>query len=232
VRAADGIATPLSVRSGSFGTPQWLDDKTVLVGVRDGSSQFLSLVDTTTGARRDLVSYTGTIRFQLNPAGTQVAYQVLPESGGGSSSNVAFPQTTAPVTVPQAAPNQLVVLDIASRTLTTIRPTPTSAFVWSPNSARLAYLTAEATDTYRWHFWSTQNTVDGTAYVPTLEFLRGPVALFDQYAQSVRWWSPDSAAFVYAGRAGPRTGIWVQQPQTGVAPVFVGDGDSAVWSPS
>ena len=31
VRAADGIATPLAVRSGSFGTPQWLDDKTVLV---------------------------------------------------------------------------------------------------------------------------------------------------------------------------------------------------------
>ncbi len=237
IRVAGGAVTPLGVRAGTFGTPQWLDDRTVLVGVRDGSSQFLSLVDTVTGARRDLLGYTGSIRFQLNPAGTEVAYQVLPDSGGGSSSNVAYPQTTAPTTtappaVPQAVQNRLAVLDIATRTVTTVRQTPTSAFVWSPNSARLAFLTPEANETYRWHFWSTQNTVDGTAFVPTLEFLRVSVRLFDQYAQSVRWWSPDSAAFVYAGRSGSRIGVWVQQPRQGVAPVFVGQGDSAIWSPA
>ncbi len=236
VSASGGAVTQIPVRAGTFGAPQWLDAKTVLVGVRDGASQFLSLVDVATGTRRDLVSYTGSIRFQLNAAGTQVAYQVLPDSGGGSSSNVAFPQTTAPtttaVTVPQATQNQLAVLDIATRTVTTLTQTPTAAFVWSPNSARLAYLTPEANDTYRWHFWTKQTTVDGTAFVPTREFLRSSVQLFDQVAQSVRWWSPDSAAFVYAGRSGARTGIWVQQPQTGVAPVFVGDGDSAVWSPA
>ena len=231
VRAASGAVTRLPVRAGSFGTPQWLDDKTVLVGVRDGSSQFLSLVDITTGARRDLVGYTGSIRFQMNAAGTQVAYQVLPESGGGTSSNVAFPQTTTPAPVPQATQNQLVVFDIATRKVTTVSSTLAAAFVWSPDGLRLAYLTTEADGTYRWRFFTKERTVDGAAFVPTREFLRLSVGQFDQFTQSVRWWSPDSAAFVYAGRAGSRIGIWVQQPLPGAAPVFVAEGDSAVWSP-
>ena len=192
----NGTVTPLGVASGSFGAPQWLDDKTVLIGVRAGPSQYLALVDVDTGARRDLVSYTGGIRFQLDPTGTRVAYQVLPETGGGTSSNVNLrPQTTVPSQVPPATANQLAVVDIATRTITTVNPT-TAAFVWSPTGSRLAYLTGEANDTYRWHFWSQQDTIDGAVYVPPRSFLQQYVRTFDQYAQSVRWWSPDGAAFV------------------------------------
>jgi len=228
----NGAVTPLGVTSGSFGAPQWLDDKTVLVGARAGTAQYLSLVDVDTGTRRDLVSYSGGIRFQLDPGGSRVAYQVLPETGGGSSSNASFrPQTTVPTNVPQAAPNQLAVIDLTTRAVTTVSQSPTAAFVWSPTGARLAFLAAEASDTYRWRFWSQQDTIDGSVYVPTRSFIQQYARAFDQYAQSVRWWSPDGSAFVYAGTVGRRAGVWVQRVQPSAAPVYVNEGDTAIWSP-
>ena len=228
----NGAITPLGVTSGSFGTPQWLDDKTVLVGVRVGTTQYLSLVDVDTGSRRDLVSYTGAIRFQLDTAGTRVAYQVQPESGGGTSSNVSFrPQTTIAPQVPNATANQLATIDIVTRAVTTVSQTVAAAFVWSPTGSRLAFLGAEANDTYRWHYWNQQDTIDGAMYVPPRSFLQQYVRSFDQYAQSVLWWSPDGRAFVYAGRAGSRNGIWVQQVQSSVAPALISEGDTAIWSP-
>ncbi len=226
----NGAITPLGVTSGSFGTPQWLDDKTVLVGVRVGTTQYLSLVDVDTGSRRDLVSYTGAIRFQLDTSGTRVAYQVQPESGGGT--NVSFrPQTTIAPQVPNATANQLATIDIVTRAVTTVSQTVAAAFVWSPTGSRLAFLGAEANDTYRWHYWNQQDTIDGAMYVPPRSFLQQYVRSFDQYAQSVLWWSPDGRAFVYAGRAGSRNGIWVQQVQSSVAPALISEGDTAIWSP-
>lgn len=225
----NGAITPLGVTSGSFGTPQWLDDKTVLVGVRVGTTQYLSLVDVDTGSRRDLVSYTGAIRFQLDTSGTRVAYQVQPEGGG---TNVSFrPQTTIAPQVPNATANQLATIDIVTRTVTTVSQTVAAAFVWSPTGSRLAFLGAEANDTYRWHYWNQQDTIDGAMYVPPRSFLQQYVRSFDQYAQSVLWWSPDGRAFVYAGRAGSRNGIWVQQVQSSVAPALISEGDTAIWSP-
>ncbi len=229
---SNGAVTPLGVTSGSFGAPQWLDDKTVLVGVRVGTTQYLSLVDVDTGGRRDLVSYTGAIRFQLDTAGSRVAYQVQPESGGGTSSNVSLrPQTTIAPPVPQATANQLATIDIVTRAVTTVSQTVAAAFVWSPTGSRLAFLGAEANETYRWHFWNQQDTIDGPVYVPPRSFLQQYVRSFDQYAQSVQWWSPDGRAFVYAGRTGNRNGIWVQQVQSSVATVLISEGDTAIWSP-
>lgn len=235
VIATDGTARTVPVQPGSFGAPQWLDDRTAVIAVRNGTTQFLSMVDVETGSRRDLVTFDQSIRFQLAPDKTKIAYQVVPETGGGGNgANVSWrPQSAPPTTttLPQARQNELAVLELATGRVTVVRDSAANAFVWSPDSAWLALLTNDTDGAVRWRFWSPQTMIDGAVYAATRQFVTQYVPLFDQYAQSVQWWSPDGRAFVYAGRAGARTGIWIQQMQNGLAPTFVADGDSAVWSP-
>jgi TolB protein len=237
---ADGTARQVAVRAGSFGTPMWLDDRTAVLAVRDGGSQYLSLVDVDTGSRRDLVAFSGAVRFQVAPGGAKIAYQIVPETGGGGTgSNVSWrPQTAPPTTAPpttttllQGRQNELVVVDLATRAPTVVRDRAVNAFVWSPTGERLAYLENDQNGAVRWRYWNPQGTLDGVPYAPTRQFLTQTLAAFEQYTQSVRWWSPDGQAFTYAGRVGPRTGIWIQQMQPGLAATFVTDGDSATWSP-
>ena len=61
-----------------------------------------------------------------------------------------------------------------------------------------------------------------------LEYLR----FFDQYAQSMTLWAPDSSAFTYAGVSeSGEDGIWVQSLAEGAAAVRVAPGVMATWSP-
>jgi TolB protein len=56
---------------------------------------------------------------------------------------------------------------------------------------------------------------------------------FEQYAQSMSPWSPDSRAFAYAGfNEQGEAGIWVQEARSDRAPVLVSDGEFVSWSPA
>ena len=56
---------------------------------------------------------------------------------------------------------------------------------------------------------------------------------FDQFAQSVTPWSPDSDRFVYPGIGiDDARGIFVQVAEPGVAPELIADGILAFWSPT
>lgn len=229
-----GTATTVPVTAGSFGAGQWLDDRTVVVATRTAQGQALTAVDLTNGTSRDLLGFTGAIRFLVDPTKRTIAYQVLPDSGSSSGSNVSFrPQTTAPATTvapPQATTGQLALLTLATRQITVVSTTPVQMFQWSPTGERLAHLASDTAGVLRWRFWSAKGTLDGAVIAPPNTFLRTYGRWFDDAAGVVRWWSPDGAAFVYAGRSGPRTGVFVQQ-MDGSAPVLVSDGDTAVWSP-
>lgn len=219
---------------GSFGAGQWLDDRTVVVAVRNGASQVLVSVDTETGATKDLLSFTGAIRFLVDPARSRVAYQVLPETGGSTGSNVAFRPQTAPTTtaapVPTATSGRLEVLTLATRQVASTGLTGALVFQWSPTGERLAALVTDTSGAVRWRFWGDKDVIDGLLHSPPNVFLRVYGRYFDDAAPAVRWWSPDGKAFVYSGRAGARNGVFVQQ-MNGTAPVLVNDGDTAVWSP-
>jgi TolB protein len=52
---------------------------------------------------------------------------------------------------------------------------------------------------------------------------------FDQYGQSLRLWSPDSAAFALPGAIDDEPGIWVYLI-AGEEPVKVADGSWVAWS--
>ncbi len=128
------------------------------------------------------------------------------------------------------------------------------AFFWSPDGKKLAYLTgalvepatvgraggqaAPARQSRRilqvtWHVIDLSNgrTIDLNTFRPTEAFIY-LIQYFDQFAQSVALWSPDSRSLVYAGQplVGER-GVYVIEAQDTVAkPRFAGTGDFAIWS--
>lgn len=73
------------------------------------------------------------------------------------------------------------------------------------------------------------------AFYPSRVLLRDYLPYFDQgSAQSHRLWSPDGSAFVFAGTlANGESGIWLQPvDEAEAAPVSLGPGEFATWSPA
>jgi hypothetical protein len=83
-----------------------------------------------------------------------------------------------------------------------------------------------------WHVFDLDHdrTIDLNTFEPTESFLY-LIQYFDQFAQSVALWSPDSRSLVYTGQPliGER-GVYVIDAQDAAAPRFVGPGDFAIWS--
>ena len=74
-------------------------------------------------------------------------------------------------------------------------------------------------------------TIDLNTFQPTESFIY-LIQYYDQFAQSVAVWSPDSRSLVYTGQPliGKR-GVYVIDAQdTAAKPRFVGPGDFAIWS--
>jgi TolB protein len=68
------------------------------------------------------------------------------------------------------------------------------------------------------------------AFRPTRSFLF-ILPYFDQYAQSIRLWSPDSRYLVYSHQdSAQQAGIWVVDTEGEEAPRRLADGVLAVWS--
>ena len=139
----------------------------------------------------------------------------LPSRAAGAAATwfaytTAPPPRAPPATMPPCrASNRLAVLDIAPH-VTTIRPTPSRRSCGAP-TARAGVPHRRGHRDLSMALLEPPRTPSRRGVLPA-SILRGcPSASFDQYAQSVRWWSPDSSAFVYAGRAGAATGVWVQQ---------------------
>ena len=153
----------------------------------------------------------------------------------------------------------LVVIDRASRRAQTYHKSDLLAFFWSPDGQRLAFLTGAFAPggqvggrgglaaprvpqrgrpqrgrlEVTWHVidMATGAIVDLSTFEPSTSFLY-VLQYFDQFAQSIAVWSPDSRRLVYTGQ--PLIGepgvyvIDVQQPAA--PPQYVGSGEFAIWS--
>ena len=213
----------VSVRSvdGGFSAPAWVDDDRGLI-VSDGA---LSYLEVATGDVEPIVPLAGPVRFVVSPDKTKVAYQVVGGEGGLTVVN-------SPV---QAERSGLVVLDLETGSQTVITADLALAFEFSPDSDKLAWLTATidgGRPIGRWHFWSTTDSVltnQSFDFVLTRKYGRSYLPFFAQYAQSVTGWSPDSSAFAFAGSIDRRQGVWIQLVDEIVAPQLVAPGDFVTW---
>lgn len=213
----------VSAVGGGFSAPAWADDSRGLI-VFDGA---LSYIDVDTAAVEPIVPLAGPVRFVLSHDRTKVAYQVV--GGAGGVTVVGSPI--------QADRTGLVVLDLATGEQTVVTTELALAWEWSPDSDKLAWLTAEVNSgrpVGRWAFWSLTDSAVTTGSSPfelTRKYGRNYLPFFAQYAQSVTGWSPDSSAFAFAGSIDRDQGIWIQLIDEIVEPQLVARGDFVTWGP-
>ena len=217
------LPAPIVDPTGSFSTPAWLDDRTVIAVTPQG----LSRIDVDSGAVELLVEVSESVQFTLSPDRTKVAYQVPAIEAG---LRIAF--------VPEPALPGLIVLDLATGTQTTVTEEFAFWWEWSPDGERLAWLAGVSRQRaeVRWSFWDGETSVASLPYRVSNQIIGAYLPFFEQYVQSVTGWSPDGAAFAFAGEivgSGAPAGnsVWVQLVDGDVPPVWVAAGDVVTWSP-
>lgn len=210
---------------GSFNAPGWERAGNRLVyALADGDAQRLVVAAPGAGAPRELLRHHGPSAFVVNPRLPQVAV-----SAG-------------------ARPGPLAVADYsgAQVRLTGVTDLPVIAFFWSPDGRQLLFLAPDAADPtprvrniqlsapvpyLRWWVWQHGREPRALGkFLPHPVFAGQYLQFFDQYAQSMTLWSPDSTRFCYAGRDDQgQEGVFVQ-PLDG-APKRIAAGAYAAWAP-
>ena len=210
----DGSLATVAERPGTFSAPVWTaDGRTFVYASIDAGDQRLVARGAEAGRERTLVPYDGLIAFVVSPDGERIAYQVLE------------PERTLP----------LSVIDVGTGETVEISDHAIASFFWSPDGERLLFLDADP-DTeqfwYRWGVWDGTSSFVTPRFVPSLRMAGEYLQFFEQYAQSMSLWSPDSSAFAYPGvNEDGEEGIWIQSARADRAAVLVADGDFVAWSP-
>ena len=212
----DGARTALAEQPGDFPAPHWTREGERLVyAVTEDGLQRLVIAGLDGTVEKELTDFSSRIAFAVNTDASQAAYVV----------------TDAAVTM--AALGPLYVVDMETLATRELTDRPTVAFFWSPDGQKLAYMTVENGTSglrFRWWVWDGVTNRDFGAYLPSRLFFQSYLAFFDQYAQSMNLWSPDSSAFAYPGMRDRLSGIWVQQLEE-EAPRWIGRGTFVAWSP-
>ncbi len=214
--ALDGSHTSLDDQPGTFTAPVWTaDGRTFIYSSAGGSGQRLVAYDVATQRREVLVRFKGAIAFVVSPDGRRVAFQTF------------HGQTLA---------TPLSVVDRKTGAIDRVANEYSPAFFWSPDGTKLLSLLPEVTPGriwFRWGVWEDGSSFSTGRFVPSLVFSRDYLQFFEQYAQSMRLWSPDGSAFVYAGEEeSGGLGIWIQPATPDAAPIRLADGVVASWSPA
>lgn len=227
----DGTQSPLGAAPAAFAAPQWSPDGSQLFyAVREGAGQRLVVADPEGAQQHAITEFDGIISFTLSPDHRQIAYAITPEPIG------------------TAAFGPLYLADMDTNKTRELSAEPVLAFFWSPDSRSLIFLRFERHAPVtpapqaaplrqeqlwlRWHIWDGTRTFPLSLFSPSDTFLLDYLRFFDQYAQSMTLWAPDSSAFVYAGLGETGlNGIWVHPVAEGSQPTRVTRGVFAAWSP-
>lgn len=217
LQTASGQQETLQSTSVGFPAPQWsMDGERLFFAFDDEQARRLVVADATGEVQDEITRFDGRVSFTLSPNDQQLAYIVTDES------------------VSAAALGPLYVIDLATQRTIELSSEPVFAFFWSPDSTKLAYLSLEETNrgaALRWNVWDGESRRTLQRFSPSRTFLNEYLVFFDQYAQSMTIWSPDSTAFTYAGSDISGTfGVWVQ-PLELDEPVYITNGTLSSWSP-
>jgi TolB protein len=213
-------AEPVGEAPGAFRAPWWTERGQIYL-TQDATGQRLITDD---GSGPTVVAR---VRgsAQLGVVGSRIAVRSFNPEGSGFAAGLQQ--------APLIPPDRLTVLDLDTGALTDIAGPRTIAFFWSPVGDRLLLLEAmgDEAGTVRWVVWSAEGTTAYAEFFLEDSWVRDFLPFFDQYAQSVRLWSPDGSAFAFPGSVAGTQGIWVQELDA-EAPTMIGEGTWVDWAPA
>lgn len=185
-------ATKLNLIPSAFRSPEWSPSGQyqVVSGSPWGTSPEVYLREASTDTLRSLGTFGPNAAFEWSPAGDRLAV--------GAADPSPMSRTYS----------NLAIIDPATNQQTTLSTTATFAFFWSPDGKRIAFLEAAPPDSIHW----VVADVDGKNRHVLESFLADNAYTelsfyFDQFAQAVSIWSPDSQYLVFTG--------WRQAPPAG-----------------
>lgn len=232
----DDRPRPIENEPAQFQTPVWSPT---------GSAQWLyararqdnnDLVISDGQKENKLASFDSSITFSWSPDGSHIAYAL------NSPGSFLF--------------EALTVTDNEGRQSRIYYKGDLMAFFWSPDGSKLAYLTGALVERgpvgraggglaapslkqtppslqLTWHVidLKSDQIINLNTFEPTDSFVY-LIQYFDQFAQSIAVWSPDSRSLVYTGTPlVGQSGAYVIDTQAANAePFYVGPGDFAIWS--
>lgn len=191
----------LSLAPANFLAPAFSPDGKQILSARVGASTAadeLIVSDAHGSNARTIARFSGNIYFTWSPDGAHIAYLQMQRSGTN-------PKTELHVVATDGSGDQVATDDSVL------------SFFWSPDSKKIAYLTRAAGGQSELQFvaqgrqqpfpsmtWKVVSLADRqltslSTFLPTESFA-SVIPYFDQYAQSIRIWSPDSSAIVYGAQ--------------------------------
>ena len=209
----------LGATAPSYQAPHWTP-----AGIFHFAQEGLVLVDPA-GEGQLLATLPGEpVVFVANPQGTKVAVESFITEEEGDGSTVALRPTA------EIDANVVSVLDVATGEVDVASENTSVGYFWSPDgeSLLLLQLTGE-TGEVDVSVWRDGEVSLLTTMIPPLSFFREVLQFFNQYAQSLQLWSPDSSSVALAGAIEGEEGVWVL-PADGSEPSLIFDGEWVAWS--
>ena len=161
------------------------------------------------------------VYFVPNAQGTKVAIESFTDEPAGS---------TAATGVASVKANAVSVLDVTTGEVDVASEDTSIGFFWSPDGECLLMLQLTgSTGEVDVSVWRDGETTPLVRMTPPISFFQDVLQYFDQYAQSLQLWSPDSASVALPGQIGEESGVWVI-PTDGAEPSLVSDGEWVAWS--
>ena len=215
------LTNPLTQRPGAFLAPAWspVGEHWLAVSEDEARSRLQIF-----GAEQPITvanALEGDISFAWSPQGDQVAFAVRRYNGD---------PFYGPVHIFDLNSGQSArITDVGLRVL---------AFFWDPPGRRLGYLTWLPLPEAEWMQWRVydlrQDKDRGFKTFHPSRQMRFIVNSFNQYAQSHRFWSPDSRYLVYADRDEMlrQENVWLIDTWSddGTSAIFVDRGSMGFWS--
>jgi hypothetical protein len=208
--------------TGQFQTPVWVSRGVLALRTVSGTQRLTLWND---GSFTDVAEVDGPAGFVAS--GDLVAVQATERPDSGSIA--AGIRVQAPPTIPGG---RLVVVDLATGEMQTVSSELALLYQWDRTGESLLYATlGDEPATLAWHVWFGGRSVEIGSFTIQPSWFGNLVPFFDQYAQSVQFWSPSGANIGYPAivESAP---VVIVDPLDGSDSVVIPGATWSAWAPS